>query len=459
VPVLKTAYDLACERGIIAPKFSKKEEKPVMDFISIPEFEDKENKAIDIRGFSDDGEYAEETKPIGTIEKERDVTKTFEDKNMEALLHGSFSDFTGFSRINRTLAFGLSNRNVRVRIEDISTTTHINQSTQDILKELSNVEVSEHAPKIFSVTVPINMIHTGKKILFTMIENSNGIHKDYREKLNLFDEIWVPTNYNKNIFEDNKVYPPIHVMPLGVDADRYKPGLEKMRMGLPKDNFVFLSVFRWSYRKRPDILIRAFLEEFSSDEPVSLLIVSRAVEYDQATGEQKIIEEYSSIRSFVEKKDQELPHIALYTKPIPEKNMPRVYNTGDAFCLISEGEGFGLPFIEAGICGLPIIASNCSGQTDYLNKDNSYLVEPERYVSADINGKLSRMAKLCHFYENQSFPEFGEASINQTKEHMRYIYENYDSAKQKAKQFGKEIKAKYTWNNMVDKIYNRLEEM
>ena len=108
---------------------------------------------------------------------------------------------------------------------------------------------------------------------------------------------------------------------------------------------------------------------------------------------------------------------------------------------------------------LPIIASNCSGQTDYLTKNNSFLVDPDGYSKASVNGNMSRLAKHCRFYEEQVFPEFKRPAIEQTKQHMRYVYENYIKAKAKALELTKKIHREYSWDDAVDRIYERIVEI
>lgn len=38
----------------------------------------------------------------------------------------------------------------------------------------------------------------------------------------------------------------------------------------------------------------------------------------------------------------------------------------------SHGEGWGRPHVEAMACGVPLIATNWSGPTEYLTPDNGY---------------------------------------------------------------------------------------
>jgi glycosyltransferase involved in cell wall biosynthesis len=377
-------------------------------------------------------------------------------KNPSVHWYGHFTSYAGFSRMNRAFAFGLSNKGVMVKTDIQGSSVDVNPATEKQLQTMSNTRILDSAPKIYGATVPLSMFHNGKKILYTMMETSCTLHPDYVGKLNLFDEIWVPTHFAKKLFKENGVHPPILVMPLGVDVNRYTPERKKFDFNQELNEFVFLSVFKWGYRKGYDILIKSFLEEFSSNDNVTLLLVSRAEAFNDPDQIQK---DFSALRQSINKSDEELPHIALYDKEISEKDMPNIYGASDAFCLISRGEGFGLPFAESGASGMPVIASNCSGHSDFLNHENSFLVEPEGYTTAQTTGCLSKLAKHCRFYEDQKFPEFGQKSIEQTKSHMRFVYENYNSALDKADKLREDLVNNYTWDNAIDKVYKRVLEL
>ena len=474
---LKSAYELANER-IIAPKEKKRddsEERPFDDFIEIPEFSNREEKMIEERQTqyiqagqieqivqSDQIEQTEQIEQIESVRVQPSEKITFSDNYddpIEVHWNGHFLDYGGFSRMNRAMAFGLSNKGVSVKLEiEPNILNHVNKSTQKQIELMTKTKIAPDAPKVYGVTVPSLLSHAGKKILYTMIETSETIHKDYVGKLNMVDEIWVPTQYGKKILQKNNVHPPIYVMPLGVDTERYCPDAKPFDFGMSLKGFVFISVFRWSYRKGFDIMLRSFMEEFDGTEDVTFLMVSRAVECPEEIGSNKIISDFNDIKSFINK-DGALPHVALYNKPIPERSMPGIYTAADAFILISRGEGFGLPFLEASSCGLPVIGSYCSGQTDFLNDDNSYLVHPKNYVEAKINSNLSRMAKLCHFYEGQMFPDFDSDSIKQTRFKMREVYENYSEAKRKNELLKNLISDNYTWDGAVSNVFNRLKNI
>ena len=86
-----------------------------------------------------------------------------------------------------------------------------------------------------------------------------GLPQEWVDGCNSMDEVWVPASFNVETFRDSGVRVPIRVMPLGVDVDYFHPSITGFR---PSDRFTFLSVFEWGERKAPEVLLRAFAEEF-----------------------------------------------------------------------------------------------------------------------------------------------------------------------------------------------------
>ena len=478
---LKSAYELGSER-IIASGFARQLEKEetkrkktekerldaLPDFVAAWEMSQKEESGLE-ESIVEDVEknpttfISKKLKEESSIVEPEDIrriavqepeTITCNDA-MEIHWYGHFTTYSGFSRMNRAMVFGLANRNVRVKVDIQKAAIEINRSTYRELQRMESMDVNPSAIKIFGATIPLSMCHGGKKILYTMMENDQTLHKEYVERLNLFDEIWVPTKHGERMFKKNGVRPNVLVMPLGVETSRYHSGIEPMKIN-DLGKFRFLSVFKWGYRKGYDILLKAYMEEFSSQDDVSLILVSRC---DTDNNPNRIAEDFKAIRMGIDKADEDLPHISLYDKKILEKDMPSVYRMGNAFVLMSRGEGFGLPYYEAAACGLPIIGSNCSGQSDLLTEENSYLVDPDDFVKATINGPLSKLAKHCRFYEDQIFPDFGPNATMKTRKHMREVFENYDAAIEKAAILQKYVRTNCTWEKAVGKVYNRIREI
>ena len=81
----------------------------------------------------------------------------------------------------------------------------------------------------------------------------------------------MPTSFNLETFANAGVTVPIHVVPGGVDATVFRPGLRPLRVpGLR--GTVFLSIFEWAFRKGWDVLLSAWAEAFGPDDDVSLVL-------------------------------------------------------------------------------------------------------------------------------------------------------------------------------------------
>lgn len=499
--IAKSAYDLACERIIISKygdqlekenKELKRKERERMS--SLPDFvvdwEMKNNDLNDSNDIEEEkimpkasneptkiftpeeirkhrernnkAEEIEETEetPTNEIETEEQEEQGQEESTIsvpEIHWYGHFTSYGGFSRQNRAFVFGLSNRGVRVKIDIQPLAVDVNSATMKELELLAKLDVDPKAPKIYSATIPLDMNHNGKKIIYTMME-SESLHKNYVDKVNLFDEVWVPTYFAQRQFKKYGVNRPTHVMPLGVDTERYFP-TEKVNpasLGFDLNKFVFLSVFKWGYRKGFDILLKAYFDEFSSNDDVSLLLITRC---ETDNNPDRIPNDIGNLRAGIDKSDDELPHLVVHTKNVQEKNLPKIYGMSDAFVLISRGEGFGLPYLEAAACGLPVIGSNCSGQSDFLKKENSFLVDPDEMSEVKTNGNMSKLAKHCGFYEGQIFPNFGTVGIKKTRELMREVYENYENALNKAQLLTDLTHDEYSWDMAVDRVLKRIKEI
>lgn len=152
----------------------------------------------------------------------------------------------------------------------------------------------------------------------------------------------------------------------------------------------------------------------------------------------------SEIKEFVNKyRPENPPHIVHSPAVISESMMPSVYRSCDAFVLFSRGEAFCIPYVEASLCGLPVIGTNCSGQTMFLNKDNSSIVDVDRY---DV---VRPGTSNIHYWDNQLFPVLNSDSfIVDARNAMRNVYSEYSVYKSKNKKLQKLISKEYA----IDKV-------
>ncbi|CAI5493595.1 unnamed protein product [Closterium sp. Naga37s-1] len=133
--------------------------------------------------------------------------------------------------------------------------------------------------------------------------------------------------------------------------------------------FVFLSMFKWEQRKGWDVLLRAYLSTFTASDPVLLYLVTNAYHTDSHFA--------AKIASFlhsanVSEPPEGWPSLYVRSEHVAQSDLPNVFRAADCFVLPTRGEGWGRPIVEAMASGLPVIATNWSGITEYLNEENGY---------------------------------------------------------------------------------------
>jgi len=380
-----------------------------------------------------------------------------EKKDIEVLWHGPAHDAGGYGKMSRECVEGLFKKDgIKVQLDlhkipEMRCSVKVSPSMQEMLE----TEVSKTAPYVWAV-MPTEYIHTqGRKIYYTMME-TYGVPERFADKCNNADEIWLPSKFNMEMFAEGNIEPDLYYMPLGVNTELYKPmqltDEQRDIFNIKTKSFVFCSLFGWSLRKGVDVLFESYLKEFSGDDDVSLVVMSRK---DGSSSDEKNTEIRDQIKKYIERWcPHNPPHIIHIGQSMPEEHLPILFNMCDCFVLPSRGEGWCLPMAEAGSCGLPVIATRCCGQMDFLDDDNSFLIDIEGY---DIGSQ--EVQALSSYYEKMPFAVIGQKAIGQTREYMRFVLENPSKAKEKAGLLRKNIENNFTWDHLVDRVYSRLKEI
>jgi glycosyltransferase involved in cell wall biosynthesis len=139
------------------------------------------------------------------------------------------------------------------------------------------------------------------------------------------------------------------LIPLGIDRPPTLPRLPRSEFGIPQDSFVMVTVGRVVARKSTLQLVQALR---AAERPKAhLLIVGDGPDTEtvrKAASEAGVGERVH----FLGQTSEERKYQALAA--------------ADIFVSASQHEGFGLVFLEAMACGLPIVCYDHGGQTDFL---------------------------------------------------------------------------------------------
>jgi glycosyltransferase involved in cell wall biosynthesis/tetratricopeptide (TPR) repeat protein len=203
---------------------------------------------------------------------------------------------------------------------------------------------------------------------------TDSLPPDWVEACNRMDEIWVPCAFNLETFRNAGIRVPILVVPEGVDTARFRPGLEPLSIAGAQRSLTFLSVFEWSHRKGPDLLLAAWSKAFGPQDDVRLVVRTyppNEIEGDPAQWVEKRIDE---VLGALGTSRERCAPIVVIAVQVPEADMPRLYAAADVYLAPSRGEGWGRPHMEAMSCGVPVIATGWGGNLEFQNAENSWLI-------------------------------------------------------------------------------------
>jgi len=270
------------------------------------------------------------------------------------------------------------------------------------------------------------------KVGYTMLE-VDGFPAEWVRQANRMDEVWVPSEFNRQGFLRSGLKRPVHVIPLGVDVNYFHPAIEAHPN--PAGEFVFLSIFEWGERKDPWMLLKTFNEVFSAREPVRL--VCKVMNRDPAV---RLKEEIRRLHL----KESGGRISWLFNVEFPHYQLGSLYRSADCFVSVSRGEGWNMPLMEAMACGLPSIATDWGAHTEFVHPGIAY---PLR-----VRGTIPARAK-CPYYEGFSW---ADPDPEHLRHQLRHVYENQAEARRRGEAAACEMAGRWTWREVARRIVDRL---
>jgi glycosyltransferase involved in cell wall biosynthesis len=263
---------------------------------------------------------------------------------------------------------------------------------------------------------------------------TNSIPERWQRAFSLVSEVWV---YSRFMAENIGAVASVPVTALPPPVQRPEPPAEPDRLGVPQ-GFLFLFVFDYLstvQRKNPVGLIEAFRRAFAPGEGPQLLIKT-------INGPLRPLSEEEVLWAANGRED-----IHVIDRSLTGEQLNGLMAACDCYVSLHRAEGFGLTLAEAMSIGKPTIATGYSGNVDFMNERNSYLVDYE----------IARVGPECEIYPPEG--EWAQPSVEHAAERMREVHADREEAARRAAHAAEDVARTLSPKATGAAMRRRLEQM
>ncbi|MFA5113508.1 MAG: glycosyltransferase [Candidatus Margulisiibacteriota bacterium] len=199
-------------------------------------------------------------------------------------------------------------------------------------------------------------------------------------------------------------------------------------------SFDYFSSFE---RKNPEGAVRAFAAAFAGKKDVKMVL--KSINADSFPAKQARLQDL--VRQYRLEET-----VSLIDEPYGRGRLVELLNAADCYLSLHRGEGLGLGMLESMSLGKAVIASNYGGNTEFMNKDNSLLVNCRRTAARDE----------LPAYKNVTV--WGEPDLEEAIAHLRLLYERRDLARSLGERAQRHIESDYSladWTNDFNAWFSR----
>lgn len=296
-----------------------------------------------------------------------------------------------------------------------------------------------------SYTAPINWgkyLNNGKNKFAIWAYEFNGpnvLPAGFAKHHIFTDKVLAPSEYVKDIFVNSHIpADKIEVVPHGIDLDDYK-NTKTFPLKTKKNIKIGLPLGQLHRRKNIEGLLHSYFKAFNKDDDVCLVL-----KIQQQKQQKEMLHSFdvnfNKIYNDIKNEYKNRAEVEVVTEFIPD--MIEFYNACDIIFTMSHCEGFYMPGLEALAANKIVIAPRHGGQLDFLNDDNSLLVE----------GKIVRSPKTYAYWSSSPYAEMFKPNIDDAVKKLRHAVDNYEELHKKLLPNMAKTAEQFTWDKAAEQI-------
>ena len=233
----------------------------------------------------------------------------------------------------------------------------------------------------------------------------------------------------------------IRMIPLGVDIDRFRPGLPPLPLRTKK-RFRLLFVGGTIPRKGFDILLRAYGRAFTHADDVCLVVKEMGADSfyrGQVASE--------AVRAF--SADPAAPEVEYLTATLSEAELPRLYAACHVLAHPYRAEGFGLPVLEAMASGLAPLVTDGGATDDFCPPEAAFRVPARRALFPE--NRIGDLATV-------GTPWWLEPNENALVELLRHAASHPHEVRRRATA-ARRASLNWTWDRAAERVLEACREL